>query len=195
MECLGQQLPWLAGYEVQVEARVNSARSRMKGVLEGTASRAASSASEGSFRPMTAEPKVRPLGVLALSILDALEGAFFVALGVSFVASAQTWADTIGSDPSLASLGSAELISGIQISAAFIMIIGAMVVINAYGLWKGKNWGWWMAMIFALMGAASSLLAFPIGLFSMAVEVLIIYYLARRSVRDYFQPVIETVPD
>jgi hypothetical protein len=138
--------------------------------------------------------KVRPLGVVALSFVDALGGALSIVLGLSFLLSSKDLVAIVQQDPSFANLGTDVLMSGIELLAGFFVVVGALAILNAYGLWKGKNWAWWMALMLALIGAFSSAFAFPLGIVSLAVELLIAYYLTRRTVRDYFRPVAETLP-
>jgi len=149
---------------------------------------------EGEGRALGIGGKVRPLGVVALTFIDALGGALSAVLGLSVLLSSKDYVAIVQQDPSFANLGTDVLMSGIELLAGFFIVAGAIALVNAYGLWKGKNWAWWLALMLALIGAFSSAFAFPLGLVSLAVEVLILYYLTRRPVRDYFRPVAEILP-
>jgi uncharacterized membrane protein (DUF2068 family) len=55
----------------------------------------------------------------------------------------------------------AQAILGIKIAAGLIAPLGLLVLAGAYGLWKDKLWGWWLALLADL------------GLFSVFVYSLI----------------------
>jgi hypothetical protein len=43
--------------------------------------------------------------------------------------------------------GAAEAIRGIKIAAGIIAPLALLVLAGAYGVWKGKLWGWWLGML------------------------------------------------
>jgi len=41
----------------------------------------------------------------------------------------------------------AEAISGLKIAAGMLGAPALLVIVGAYGLWKEKLWGWWLALL------------------------------------------------
>jgi hypothetical protein len=137
----------------------------------------------------------RPLGVTVISILSGAGAALSFLAGLAFLASSQQLTQlAMQLDPTFATYGSDVFALAIQILAAFFMAVGLVVGVDAYGLWKGKGWAWWLSMILGALVMLSSLLAFPYGLVSTAVELAIILYLVKPSVRTYFKPQAEALP-
>ena len=144
---------------------------------------------------MTYEKKPRPLGITALAILDSVGATVFVFLGFSLLSDTQSYIKMLlNVDSSYASMGTDVLSLAVQLVAAFFIVIGVLVLLNAYGLWKGKSWAWWMSLAFALLGSLSSVFLLPTGLVGLVVEATILCYLTRRQIRDYFRPVVESLP-
>jgi len=119
---------------------------------------------------------VRPFGVTLLSILIAISGilllGFSFALSVAFV--------TI---PPYAIKPAFVHLPMIYI-AVFFMILGAINLILAYGLWFGMRWTWFLTLIFSLIGLISSALTFNV--ISAIIYFIVVYYLFRPYVKEYF---------
>ena len=72
--------------------------------------------------------------------------------------------------------------------------LGIASLIVAYGLFKGKSWSWTVAVVLSAIGLAInviSLITSNMGgitgaLVSIAINAIVLYYLSRRSVRQYF---------
>jgi uncharacterized membrane protein (DUF2068 family) len=144
---------------------------------------------------MVYESRPRPLGITALALVDAAGAAVSVLLGFSLLSDMQSYIQMlVGLDPTYASMGSDVLALAVQLVSAFFIVVGLLVLLNCYGLWKRKSWAWWMSLAFALLGALSSVFILPTGIVSLAIELLILYYLTRGQVRDYFRPVAESLP-
>ncbi|HVP22334.1 MAG TPA: hypothetical protein VMS77_00315 [Conexivisphaerales archaeon] len=143
---------------------------------------------------MNIEAKTKPQGVTAIAMIDAIGGALSAFLGFWMLTLTPQLVAQLQQDSDIAGAGAGVIASSVQLVASFFLVVGALGIVNAYGLWKAKNWAWWMAVIMALLGALSSALVLPMGIVSLAIELLIVYYLTRRHVRDYFRPVAETLP-
>jgi len=72
------------------------------------------------------------------------------------------------------------------IIGAILMVIGIANLVIAYGLFKGRNWAWMLCLIFTIISAVFGILAFPAGIITLLFNALIIYYLTRRNVKQYF---------
>lgn len=121
----------------------------------------------------------RPTGVTVLAILYVLAAVFF------FLAAAVSgYLVQVASTTQLGEIPYAELF--FAFSEIFFSITGTVWLITAYGLWKGRGWGWWLAVIFTAFGLISSLLSLPKGVVGIVVLGAILYYLTRRHVREFF---------
>jgi uncharacterized membrane protein (DUF2068 family) len=137
---------------------------------------------------LTLVEKPRPLGVTALAVLTAVGGGASILLGASFLsAAADLIKMLIQYDPTYATTGADVLTLSIQILAGFFIVVGVVALLDSFGLWRGMGWAWWMSVILAALGILSSVLIVPIGLVSLAIELIILYYLMRPSVRNYFK--------
>jgi uncharacterized membrane protein (DUF2068 family) len=144
---------------------------------------------------LTYESKPRPIGITALAIVDSAGAAVSVLLGFSLLSDMQSYIQMLLSvDSTYASVGTDVLALAVQLVAAFFIVIGLLALLNAYGLWKGKSWAWWMSVALAILGVLSSVFILPAGAVSLAIELLVLYYMTRGQVRDYFRPVAESLP-
>jgi uncharacterized membrane protein (DUF2068 family) len=143
---------------------------------------------------LSLEARVRPSGVVAIAMLDSIGGVLSIVLGLYFLSATSELVQVARQEPGFSSFGADALASAIDLVAASFSIVGLLVIVDAYGLLKGRRWAWWMALILALVGAISSLLGLPWGVVGLGVELLIVYYLTRRNARDYFRPISEAVP-
>ena len=136
----------------------------------------------------------RPSGVAILSILAALGGIVFLigaaVLGIlagtmsEFIESA---IEEYGTGTYLSGVG--EFVTGIIMAiAAVAAIIGILYLINAYGLWVGKGWAWWLTIILSVLGIIGGLLSLQagIGIIPIIIYIVIIYYFTRPHVKEFF---------
>lgn len=111
----------------------------------------------------------RPTGITILAILSILSG--IVAIILAFFAGALTANFGIGV------LGGA--ITGIGVAvAAFHFVI-------AFGLLSGKPWGRLIVIAFSLIGLIMG--AISLNIFSIIIDGIILYYMWRPHVREYFE--------
>ena len=74
--------------------------------------------------------------------------------------------------------------------------LGIASLVVAYGLFKGKNWAWTVAVaaVLATIGLATNIISLVTGsmgaitgaLVGIALNTIVLYYLSRRNVRQYF---------
>jgi hypothetical protein len=122
----------------------------------------------------TAPGKTRPLGVTILAILNALGGIVTLLGGVAAIG--------VTSTGMFASLG--------IIVGGFTIIIGLFQLIIAWGLWTGKKWAWFLALIFGILGVIFGILGLIggglSGIISLLINAIIVYYLLRPEVKAFF---------
>jgi len=78
---------------------------------------------------------------------------------------------------------------GMYLTREFVMLfqlIGLLDFLIAYGLWIGKSWAWWLAITFAVMNIIASIFSLPRGLSGIAFSAIIIYFLVKPEVKEYF---------
>jgi len=61
-----------------------------------------------------------------------------------------------------------------------MVLIGLIVLIITWGLWNLKEWAWFIAVVFAVLG----LLHFPIG---TLINLFILWYLFKPEVKAAFK--------
>ena len=139
----------------------------------------------------TAEKKFkeRPLGVTVLAILHIIGALISFAVGIVAV-----WlGHQISFEPIFDS-------SFLATYATFVVIIGIIFLLLAYGLWNGKGWAWSLLRFFLLLGLlvgvislalvlpffAASFFDYTEVVISIAVNLLILYYITRPHVKGFF---------
>ena len=116
----------------------------------------------------------RPTGVTVLGILFVIAGAFTLLGGIT----------TLVAIPFVA----------LTVLGAVLIPLGIASLVVAYGLFKAKSWAWYVAVALSIIGLVVnviSLVTSDIGaitgaLVGIAINAIVLYYLSRRSVRQYF---------
>jgi hypothetical protein len=131
----------------------------------------------------------RPMGVTILAVLQILVGLGSLLMGAGSVmllgmvgASATTSAQASG-------------VFGV-ISGAVGILFTVMAVISfilAWGYLTGRSWARKVGIVFAVLDGLYGLTSLPSGLLSVAIAVLMVYYLTRPAVIEWFSPVQNTV--
>ena len=107
--------------------------------------------------------KHRPLGVTIIAILNLIVGIIGIAVGIPL------------------------LIVGVGI---VLIVIGIASIVMAYGLWKGKGWAWIITLILSGIGILFSVGSIaarqPGAIVNLIISAVIIYYLYRPSVKEFF---------
>jgi uncharacterized membrane protein (DUF2068 family) len=157
----------------------------------------------------------RPTGVTVLGVLFVIAGAFALVGGIAtlvaipFVANVNP--NAIGNNE-LPFNGQQPLFTPseqtalAQASGSILTVLGAVLIplgiaslVVAYGLFKGKRWAWYVAVALSIIGLAVnviSLVTSDVGaiagaLVGIAINAIVLYYLSRRNVKQYFGKVVE----
>jgi branched-subunit amino acid transport protein len=112
----------------------------------------------------------KPEGVAIIAVLEIVAAVFaiFAAIGFGIVANVG-----LGSFyNSVAGFGSGALI-----------LCAVVLLVSAYGLWKGTKWGWWLGMIVAVLVIIFTF----ITIIGIVAGLLVLYYLTRKKVRKWFR--------
>ena len=155
----------------------------------------------------------RPTSVTILGVLFVIAGAFSLLGGIAtliaipFVANVNP--NVINDEPQLNGqqqqqqqpLTPSEQTALAQGSGSILTVLGALLIplgiaslIVAYGLFKAKRWAWHVAVVLSVIGlvvnvislVTSNMGAIAGALVGIAFEGIVLYYLSRRNVKEYF---------
>jgi hypothetical protein len=129
---------------------------------------------------LASAPRRRPFGLYAILILLSLQALLgvvvVVALSLGFtVAAAETWAAIAPSGWGL-------------FESVILMLVVAVVVV---GLWRYRLWAWYGMMLLLAYWMATDAIGYFRGApeyFSMLLNVVMVFYLNQREVRELFDP-------
>jgi uncharacterized membrane protein (DUF2068 family) len=151
----------------------------------------------------------RPTGVTILGILFVIAGAFTLLGGIAtlvaipFVSNVNPNVinDELqlnGQQPLLTPSEQTALAQGsgsiLTVLGAILIPLGIASLVVAYGLFKGKSWAWLVAVVLSTIGiivnaislVTANMSAITGALVGIAINAIVLYYLSRRNVREYF---------
>ena len=133
--------------------------------------------------------KNRPTGVTVMGVLQILVGLGSLGLGFMLAATYAFLGSLMSSGAEgvtfSTGFGGFLVVAG-AIIGGILMVIGIANLIIAYGLFKGRNWAWMLCLIFAVISIVFGILTFPAGIITILFNALIIYYLTRPNVKEFF---------
>ncbi|RLG18307.1 hypothetical protein DRN63_01675 [Nanoarchaeota archaeon] len=122
---------------------------------------------------------VRPFGVAVLAILGLAGGLGSITLSLTLI--------VLGNVITSPTYVETPLFNFImRCGPTFFLVYGIVALIVSYGLWVGKTWAWWFYTIILILGILTSLISIPYGIVGIVVNGIIIYYMTRSHVRQYF---------
>jgi uncharacterized membrane protein (DUF2068 family) len=142
---------------------------------------------------MTRPP--RPTGVAIIGILEIILGVVFLLAGVVVAA--------IGESGFFTSYGYGEFSGLEQVAGVLIAVAGLVAVGIGWGIWSGKTWAWYLAVIFYFLGALLALVQLAgqsyTAVVSLLIDLLLLWYFFRPHVKAYFgrgasAPPVQAVP-
>jgi uncharacterized membrane protein (DUF2068 family) len=158
----------------------------------------------------------RPTGVTILGVLFVIGGAFALLGGIGTFAAipfaTNMMQDTVNNDglePDGSPLTSSQQSALIEGSGPILTVIGAVLIpigiaslVVGYGLFKAKRWAWSVAVVLSAIGFAINAISLVTGNLSaitsavvgMAINAIVLYYLSRRNVRQYFGKDTNKIP-
>lgn len=142
----------------------------------------------------------RPVGITILAILNFIGATFCLLGGIGMILGGGFIA-TMLSQQGQGSAGAASILAGLGAAAGvFIIIVGGVSALVGFGLWKLKGWArivsiilWGINLAFQLLGILGTLTHFNLfaliwGVFWVAVDAFVIWYLLKPEVKAAFQP-------
>jgi len=133
----------------------------------------------------------RPMGVAVLAVLVALAGILALVGALVLGVLAETMTEFIESAiieyggmviPDVAGFVEAMLL----VIAVVAAVMGILALIDAYGLWIGAGWAWWLTIILSALGIIVGIVSLPSGIITIVIDALIIYYFTRSYVKEFF---------
>lgn len=121
----------------------------------------------------------RPIGVGILAILEAIVGVYYLVTGISDFLAAAIIRSLVLSGISSDIIRMIPRVLGIM-----LIIVGLLSILLAWGLWTGKGWARMVALVFAILAIILSLISFHV--IGLLIDVIIVYYLTRPNVKQFF---------
>ena len=142
----------------------------------------------------------RPVGVTILAILYFIGAALCLLGGIGMMLGGGVLGTIVSQQGGQGSAGAAGFFAGLgAVAGVFMIIMGGVGALVGFGLWKLKGWARIVAIVlagisaaFQLLGLLGSLAHFNLfavvwGLFWIAIDALIIWYLLKPEVKSAFQ--------
>ncbi len=112
----------------------------------------------------------RPTGVYVISFLQTLTAAYFFGIGIFGIF-----------------FNAYENMTLVYAA----LIIGILMFILSTGMWVMKSWAWTFTLIIQIIGIIRELAAYflegqYLGIFSLIIAIVIIYYLTRPEIKEGF---------
>ena len=144
----------------------------------------------------------RPTGVTILGVLSILAGiggliVGGLLIGVSFIIGTLVTSADINSQlaasgyPGLAGVvTAAQLGTFLLVFGIVILVLGILYLLTGVGFFGGKGWAWTLGLVVSVIGLIFGIIQIAFGsygsLFSVVIDVLLLYYLTRPHVKSFF---------
>lgn len=137
----------------------------------------------------SATPKVRPVGVTVLAMLEGILSAVLLLGGVALLIAGPLIAVFA---PFTVPFFAGVFLTFLGVVLTILGIVGFIVV---WGMWSGREWAWWLTTIFAGIGVLIGLATLPGGFFGLILNGAVLYYFTRPHAKEYFgrKPVTLTI--
>jgi len=112
--------------------------------------------------------KKRPSGVSVTAVLNFIAAALLILLGLGLSALSAV----LGEIPEFQSL--------VALSSIVLIVVGVFIGVVAHGIWTGKEWAYYVALILWILSAAS------LANVTSIVPIVFIIYFLKRNVQDFF---------
>ena len=140
-------------------------------------------------------PRRRPLGVSIIAVLEAIQGIFFLILGILALVGVIAAANSAGTTVNGYAITGATLSIVAGVLSGIFLVVGLVSLLFAWGLWTLKRWAFWATVIIEIISLANSVFAFfqPHPNFWSSVTgmvipiVILVYFLADANVRAAFR--------
>ena len=124
----------------------------------------------------------RPFLITVIGILTLLGALVFLLAGVACLALPE--ADVIDIFENAGMDNVADMINALGI---IMIVAGLFALIVATAFLKGWTIAWYLGLILHALSVIGGIITFPVGVLSMLVSLVIIYYLFRPHVKEFFK--------
>ncbi|HEY9407606.1 MAG TPA: hypothetical protein VIP53_09180, partial [Nitrososphaera sp.] len=129
----------------------------------------------------------KPAGIDFLGIIMVINGMFAIFSGIDSLVFASFLSSALSVNPPVTVAEVAQLAA---IWGSIILALGIASLFVAYGLFKGRGWGWTGAVGLSIIGIIDSIMNIIAGywpsIFTLILSGIILYYLYRPHVMAYF---------
>ena len=140
-------------------------------------------------------PRRRPLGVSIIAVLVAIQGIFFLILGILALVAVIVAANSAGTTVNGYAITGATVSAIAGVLAGIFLVVGLVSLLFAWGLWTLKRWAFWATVIIEIISLIGNVFAFTqphANFWSDAVGmiipiVILVYFLADANVRAAFR--------
>jgi len=73
----------------------------------------------------------------------------------------------------------------LSIIAAFLVLLGLIRLVLAWGLWGGHGWAWTIALIVSIVGMIIALVILPTGIAGVVLDGIVLYLLMRSDTKRF----------
>lgn len=130
----------------------------------------------------------RPVGVTILSVVMFLAAAIGLVMGLYLLIQGHFSSWMLQANPDI----KGNLLQMARVLGLIVLAVGTYALAAGIGFFQGKKWGWWMVTAMFILSVISDVAKLFMGqlldgIVGTLVVLLILYYLLRPSVRQYFK--------
>jgi hypothetical protein len=124
----------------------------------------------------------RPTGITIIAILGFIVGILAILGGALVVG--------VAGSGMLSSYGMGMFSGFISFFGGIVIIVGFLAIFVSWGMWSGKTWAWYLAVVLYALGVVFGLISLAggalTGIVSLLIEILLLWYMFRPHVKAYF---------
>lgn len=125
-------------------------------------------------------PDARPTGVTVLAVLNGIFGVFALLGGLGMMLGGGAIATMMGGPDG----GMFAALAGVF--GFVFLVMGALYLLAAWGLWTRKRWAWYVAMVGVVLGILNGIVSLPFGIVGLLIAGFIGWYLLTPGVQRWF---------
>jgi hypothetical protein len=126
-------------------------------------------------------PRVRPVGITVLVILESIVAALLVIGGLLLAVAGPFVRELMPRPIPVLFTGAFVSFFGIV-----LLLIGTVGLAVAWGLWTGQGWAWTIALVLAVISIIIDLFQLPGSILGIVINGFIVYYLWQPHVKAFY---------
>jgi hypothetical protein len=124
----------------------------------------------------------RPTGITLIAILGFIGGILAILFGGLVLA--------VASSGILNTYGVGMFSGVVSLVGGGLVVVGLMVIFVSWGMWSGKSWAWYLAVVLYALGVVFGVVSLIggglFGIVSLLIAILLLWYMFRPHVKAYF---------